>query len=591
VCGLSAHTSHANDEGTGTKAELRGDGRPGRSYSGAVSHDDVVLGEGPDDSPWRPGSDARFEHPPRRAFAASAAPHPKDAPGDDRRAGHEPLVHGDSSGRPDRKPLAAVLATAVAVVAAVVIVAPGRGTAPTGAVEAAAMRAVDDAAVGARTRLVDLGGDVILGPGDVPLLTSTQCPASRLPKSVEPLWAADLLGTRRVVAPVTVTDDSVIAIVGFDPVTSDALPSVSVVAIGLDDGQERWRALLQPATGAHEIVGVADRTVIVRSAAGPDMAYRKLFGFDEESGAVLWERGFRGDWSATVEEATGEVYVGVRRPAVSSTGESEVEVLAPRTGDRLHIAAGAFVGTDPDGRLVTRVGDKVLASSVKDRDVLGVVDPTDSPFTVAGAQVVVADGDGTDLSVYAGSGTARSLPLVGSTGIDAPGFVVYLDSMGGSALLVNGDGAVHGAQVGDDSVEIRWRVSGVVLETAPTDRGLSLQVATEGGADQRVIDGSTGRTIVDLELRPGALQTLALVANGVVVQDYVDGDLARVALDLDGRELWSLPGSGPFAVGPGVVVDVDDADGFVRLAAWGEPLAMRDDATGCRSVMTEWIPR
>ena len=90
---------------------------------------------------------------------------------------------------------------------------------------------------------------------------------------------------------------------------------------------------------------------------------------------MLWDRGFRGDWSATVDATTGLVYVGVRRPAVSATDESEVEVLDPRTGDRLHIAAGAFVGLDPDGRLVTRIDDKVLATSNQDRDLLGVAGP------------------------------------------------------------------------------------------------------------------------------------------------------------------------------------------------------------------------
>ena len=198
--------------------------------------------------------------------------------------------------------------------------------------------------------------------------------------------------------------------------------------------------------------------MIVRSAAGPDMAYRRLFAFDEGTGAVLWDRGFRGDWSAMVQPATGLVYVGVRRPAVSSTEESEVDVLDPRTGDRLHIAAGAFVGLDPDGRLVTRIGDKVLATSVEERELLGVVDPADSPFALVGSQVVVADGEATELGVFAGDDDAERFPLVGSTGIDAPSFVVALDSIGGSSLLVHGDGAVHGAQVGDNSVEIRWRV-------------------------------------------------------------------------------------------------------------------------------------
>ena len=36
-------------------------------------------------------------------------------------------------------------------------------------------------------------------------------------------------------------------------------------------------------------VGLVDGAVIVRSAAGPDMAYRRLFSFDEMSGELLWE--------------------------------------------------------------------------------------------------------------------------------------------------------------------------------------------------------------------------------------------------------------------------------------------------------------
>ena len=84
-----------------------------------------------------------------------------------------------------------------------------------------------------------------------------------------------------------------------------------------------------------------------------------------------------------------------------------------------------------------------------------------------------------------------------------------------------------------------------------------------------MIDGSTGRTIVDVVLRPGSLETLTLAANGVVVQEFIDGEPVRRALDLDGRELWSLPGSGGFAVGSGVIVDDDDSETPVRIVGVG----------------------
>ena len=557
---------------------------------------DDVPGEVPDDSPWRPGADARFDHQPIRPFG--------EQPGVD--ADGRPLVEGGPNASaqtatdpgvaaPRRRLLAAALVVPLAVVGVAVMVRTGTGV-PSGDVEAIAAPRVDDVDI-QPSAMRDLGGDVTLGPGDVPLLTATDCPAQRLPAVADPLWQIELPDALGIITPLTVSEESVVAVVGFEEVPSNGLPAVSVVVLNTDDGQERWRAELQPATGRHEIIAVADGTVIVRSASGPDMAYRRLFAFDEDSGAVLWERGFRGDWSATADSSAGLVYVRVRRPAVSAADESEVEVLDPRTGDRLHIAAGAYVGIDPDGRLVTRVGDKVLATSVEDRDLLGVVVPSDSPFALVGAEVVVAEGAAQELSVFSGDGEPRRFPLAGSTGIDDSGAVAYLESLGESALLVSGGGAIHGAKVGDGTVEMRWRVLGALLESAATDRGRSLVIGTEGGARQRVVDSSTGRTIVDLELRPGALTTLGLVANGVVTLGVVDGTSVRAGLDLDGRELWTLPGTGPLAVGRGVVVDVapspapdGDGSGF-RLAGYGDPVEAGSGAAGCRSVMTEWIPR
>jgi len=576
--------------------ELRRDHSRSRFYSDVVIDNHVVPGEEHDDSPWRPGADVRFDHAPRRSFDDSKGGRDGERDGADAgmsSAGRSTLgtsQPGRGFNLLGRRGLAAALLLTIALGAAMVT-ERGGAAAPRGDLQTAAVRSDEDATGVHSSPLSDVGGDVTLGPGDVPLLTATTCPTQRLPSSADPRWDVELPDARRIITPVMVSEESVVAVVGFDEPAANGLPSVSVVALNVTDGQERWRAGLQPSTGQHEIVGVMDGAVIVRSAAGPDMAYRRLFAFDEDSGAVLWDRGFRGDWSATVDPATGLIYVRVRRPAVSAIDESEVEVRDPRTGDRLHIAGGAFVGLDPHGRVVTRIGDEVLATSRTDREVLGVVAPRDSPVTLLGSRVVVADGAVTEVSVFAGGDEAQRLPLVGSTGIDAPSFVAGLDSLGGSSLLVNSDGAVHGAQVGDDTIEIRWRVMGGVLESAATDRGRSLLIEADGGVAQRVIDSSTGRTIVDLERRSGTLTTLALVANGVVVQDDVDGELVRLALDLDGRELWSLPGSGPFAVGRGVVVDVDDSDAVVRVSAWGGPVVPQAEAGECRRVMTEWTPR
>ncbi|MGA9275394.1 PQQ-binding-like beta-propeller repeat protein [Ilumatobacter sp.] len=520
-----------------------------------MSDDGVAPGEEHDDSPWRPGAHARFDHLPRQPFDR----HPSAA--DEGERDHPPTT-------PIRRGVLAALVLAVVIGGAVVAVGSWTGM-PSGDVDVAVEDPPTDVDDQRAVAAVDVGGDVALGAEDTPLASAQRCTAHRLPSSVDPLWDVELVAGRRVISPVTIGGGSVVAVVAFAASTASASPSVSVVALDIEDGRERWRADLRSSTGRHEVVGIIDGAVIVRSATGSDMAFRRLFAFDEESGEMLWDRGFRGDWSATADSTTGLVYVGVRRPAVSSTEESEVEVIDPRVGARVHIAAGSPVGLDPDGRQVTRLGDEVLATSPTERHLLGVVDPAESPFALVGSQVVVADGDGAELSVYSGPGDGRTLPLVGSPGIDPPGFIVGLEPNSDSSILVTGAGAVHGAQLGDDGVEIRWRVAGVVVESVVTDRGRSLLVANDGGAQQRVVDSSTGRTVVDLELRPGTFTTLALASNGVVVQDYVDGELLRVALDLDGRELWSLAGSGPFAIGRGMVVDVDDSDAAIRLIASG----------------------
>lgn len=541
---------------------------------GEVTDEGGAPGEQDDDSPWRRDAGVSFDHPPRRSFADIR---PGDRGSDGSRStrvrSSDDAFQGSQRSVLIRRGTVAGLALVVVLVAATVVVLETTSP-PSGAAD------VDPASLDVATT----GGDVAgAGPvaADGPLSVAAQCAARWLPTSLDARWSVELAEVRRVIAPVTVGDDSVVAVVDVEPSTVGAGSGVAVVALDVDDGRERWRAVLEEPAASHEIVGIADRAVVVRSTSrvgtgsgGVGVGSRRLFAFDEDSGELLWDRGFRGDWSATMDGTSGFVYVGVRRPSVSSSEDSEVEVIDPRLGRRVHVAAGARLGLDPDGRLVTRAGDQVLATSPSDRDVLGTVVSSRSPFTVVGSQLVVAENNATDLTVSSAGGEGRRVPLVGSSQIDAPGFVVALQALGPSSLAVIGGGAVHGARITEDSVEIGWRVEGVVLESAPSDRGRSLVVATDGGAQQQVIDSSTGRTIVDVVFRPGAYGTLDLVSNGVVVQDVVDGDRQRVALDLDGRELWSLPGSGPIAVGRGLVVDVidvDDFDAVVRIVASGSP--------------------
>lgn len=507
-------------------------------------------------SPWSPGADVEFVHPPSLDFVQRET----DRPAGQHRGEWSSRRDPGTVGAPDRSRRNVVLAGVLGVAAVVTAFFVGRSftEVPEGDATAIAERGVSTSAeLSVLGR--DLGGDVVLAPGEARLSAAPICAAQRLPSSIAPLWEATVAGLSRGASPATVGDAAVVVIAGLDDSDASTGRRAALVALDTATGEERWSAALQPSTGSHEIVGIVDGAVIVRSVAGPDVAYRRLFAFDEETGTVLWDRGFRGEWSAAVNPGASAVVVKVRRPAVSDDVESEIEVVEPRTGRRRHVAAGELVGLDADGRVVTRSGDKVLATSRDERTLVGVVVPSDSTYSLVGDEIVVASEESAGLTVSDGADAQRTMPVEGTNRIDAPGFILHLDTLGDSSVLVIGDRAVHGASVDEDAVRIRWRAMGVLLASTPTDRGRALLLALRGGAEQRVVDGSNGRTIASLELSPGALATLGIFANGIVVQKTIEGELRRFAFDLDGRELWSVPGSGPLAANAGLVVDVDVA--------------------------------
>lgn len=565
------------------------------AYSWLVSGDETGLPAAPDDSPWRPGANVRFDHPPRREF-----PTDRTEPGPSGSDDFEPVEPSRSPPR-TRWMLAGSL-LALAGIAASVIVFSTPTQDPVGAIEDGANSG--RSLPGEATELpaqFDLGGDVTLGAADAPLTPRRlRCLPQRLPSSVDPVWSTEIADARRVLSPVSVADESVVAVAEFDTPAESTGVSVELVVLDIGDGTERWRTALEPSTGAHEVVGIVDGVVIVRSVAGPDVDFRRLFAFDETDGQLLWERGFRGTWSAGMDDTVGAVIVNV---TLDFSTVGEVVALDPRTGDVLARLPGEFLGVDGDGRILTRSGDKVLAANMAERadlderELLGVIEPGSSPYSLLGSSLVVAASDRAAMTVFSPDPASvqdpieREVPLVGSNDLAAPAFVVGVEALGESTLLITGDRAVHGANVAADSVEIRWRAAGVALSSAPTDRGHSLLIATEGGSRQRVIDSSTGRTIHELQLSPGALQTLGLLPNGVVVQQLTDGESARSALDLDGRQMWTLPGGGPLAVGAGIVVDIehrsgnggDGAEG-IGISAYGGTVGTAGCSSGGRAL-------
>ncbi len=140
----------------------------------------------------------------------------------------------------------------------------------------------------------------------------------------------------------------------------------------------------------------------------------------------------------------------------------------------------------------------------------------------------------------------------------------------GSAFVLTTEAETFGAVLADDGVELRWRVDGRVVNTIATDRGLALLTASAGGTDLRVVDASTGATITPVSLESTARDTLRIVANGVVVERPAAIGVERVGLDLDGDPRWTLIGSGPVAIGDGLVAVYSTGADGVRITGYAD---------------------
>lgn len=512
-----------------------------------------------DDEIWRPG----YDGPP---------PVPDVAPPDSagvrrRRTGTEDSVPAESSTRAERVATARspIGPDRVAVVLSVAF---------TLAVTALIVRSfVDD----------DLTADVSSAPpepatvlaeelaevGVVPLVAEpfAGADARRLPRRLDELWRTDLTGvsansrTRLSV----LADGAVVGL--FDAVDDDGLDdggdsSVLVLLDGID-GAQRWSRLFDGATRAFDVLGDVGDVIVVERRDGER---RAVMGISVETGGMSWLRETNGLVASTILEGTELV--------LQTSTDRELVFIDPRTGLEVDRMTGSLVATDHLGTWYLSDGATVSALDLGDGWTAPVpletlwVDDGEPVSVVDGRVVVIEDGI---LQIRGDGGYPVRELTVGSGGLDSDANFTQLIPMVGDSFVIVGSQATFGAafdETGD--VDIRWRAEGTVIDSRPTDRGLSLILATDGGGSQRVVDASTGREIAMVEMLPGSIETLALVGNGIVVKKSALVGVERVGLDLDGNRLWSLAGEGPVAVGPSVVATFRPSDAGVAVTALGE---------------------
>lgn len=466
-----------------------------------------------------------------------------------------PARRPDRVGRPPRRRrlggslvlLAAVVAVGTVAAAVVALRSTGRGE-PVGAI---AVQPVDFDTISATAN----GPDFHLDVRDTIARRSQPADPRRLPTASTVRWTAQLRDLDADASSSVLVGGSVIV-----ALVDDASGQTVAAGFARDSGGERWRRSLEPALDDVTERAVVDGVVVI---GWHDDTGRWLAGLDAESGLERWRR----------DVADGDVHSVVPGTPliVRWTGETRVAFLDPASGLPFAELDARVVANDAAGRWWLHDGEQLLlgefgrgwsspqpVATFADRPELVVVDGR--PVFLSEGRPTTVDDEGRPVALALRSWASRGIP---------PSRIDRLGPVAGSTLLFNTAGRVHGATLDGDTLDVDWRLDGSVWRTATTRTGSLVVVASEGGARQRVVDGSTGRTLTVLELSPGAIQSLELVGNGYVTKRTSVLGSARVGLDLDGNQMWSIFDEGRLVVGDGVVVRWQGTPSGAVVTAYG----------------------
>jgi hypothetical protein len=423
--------------------------------------------------------------------------------------------------------------------------------------------------------------DLVIGTGEEPLVAPrTECLVQRLPSSLDLRWSAGLTGVRSVQSPVTLGAETVAAVVGVDTTDAEIAEGAALIALDVRTGSIRWRTGFELGSSDHRVVGISKGAVVVEqfmNGGGP----KYLGFFDEMTGERVSLMTFESEWTASVDTVSGMVIVEVNSGSEVET-VGAVGVFDPGVAEPGFGLEGELVSVEAGPVLVTLEGDRLLWAGEADNGVVltGALE-TAQPLAVVDSAVVVAGFLAPTLSRLSDDAAPDVLMRREAAGaqIALPWRIDDLSSLGASAVLIDGAGSLYGTEIDEDSFDVRWRAEGVLESSVASDRGRVLLVGSSQSLSRHVIDGSTGRPIVDVPLQPGWDSAFTMMSNGTVVLRSGEGGPSRHAYDLDGMQLWTMPGTGPLAVGDRTVVTIEarsDPAGPgsepIRLVAYGDDL-------------------
>ncbi len=447
-----------------------------------------------------------------------------------------------------------------------------------GAVPAAAIVAVVVVIVVVAVALVVLdpftarapGGDAddvtpaVVGPPDRSVFAGSE--DRRLPRTATERWTVDIdevgdhwvevVGRELVVAAVerpgaAGSEESETALLAFDALT----------------GEQRWTLPQSAGPSEVAVVGSVGDLLVVEQSGEPGPI---VTGVDMSTGEIRW--------STDAQPNDGHVgLVGTRFVARLPSSPDEFVVL-------IDASSGTEVGeiaSDPDadgrpggwitdgrGAWYSIVDGELLAfdltSEFASPTTVGELEVGPVTPVVVGDRVVAVDDTGS--VVLIGPDGRRS-----ATDASVPSPARSLTPVSDSEFVVTAPGSVAGVAVDGDDAAVAWqRDGGAEVGFHPIEGGALLQVATRGGAAMQLVDASSGDTVEQLVMVPGALQALAVAGDGFVVLRTATLGTRVAGVDLDGTERWSILGPEPVLVGDRVVVRATSDAAGLRLTTYGD---------------------
>jgi outer membrane protein assembly factor BamB len=360
----------------------------------------------------------------------------------------------------------------------------------------------------------------------------------RLPRTATELWTFDIDGVGEYWIEVI---DRELVVIAAD---------TTLVALDALTGDERW-SLMEAEPMEVAVVGALDDVLVIerRGESGSTVV-----GIDMATGETRW--------STDAEPNDGHVgLIGTRFVArLPSSPDRLVKLIDASSGREVGTiesdpsADGRPGGWATDGRgtWVTIVDGEVLLFDLGDEfaagQTVGSFDGGAVTPVVVGDRLVAVD-------------TAGSLVLIGAdrrstdVGSAVAGPARSLTPVSDERFVVTTPGSIAGLALDGDTVTVEWqRDGGAEVGFHPVDGGALLQVATRGGAAMALGDASTGETIEQLVMVPGALQALEVAGDGYMVLRRAAIGTRVTAIGLDGTERWSILGPEPVHVGDRVVV-------------------------------------